>query len=191
MTPVSPGSTPLQPKGLHSASFSMSNKVLRIIWRLTWLTLAWPTPAPLHAWRRVVLRAFGAKIGRNVRVYPSCRIWLPSNLCVGNDSLIGPGVECYNQGYITIGERVVVSQRVTLCASTHDIDAPLFPLILRPISIDDDAWIAAEAFVGPGVTIGKGSVLGARSVAMKSVPSLQIFSGNPAVFLRDRKTISR
>ena len=188
MTSMSPGSSPLRPKHRHSASFSMSNKILRTVWRLTWLALARPTPAPLHGWRRIVLRAFGAKIGRNVRIYPSSRIWLPANLCVGDDSIIGPGVECYNQGYITIGKRVVVSQRATLCASTHDIDDSLFPLILRPIMIGDDTWVAAEAFVGPGGTIGEGSVLGARAVAMTSLPSWQLFSGNPAVFLRNRKT---
>lgn len=170
----------------HAPSFSLSNKLFRVWWHLCWLMLIRWTPPQLHGWRRFVLRQFGAKIGTGVRIYASCRIWHPANLSVGDRSVIGPRVRCYNQGRIVILEDVVVSQDVTLCASTHDITDPAFPLLLRPIRIERDAWIAAEAFVGPGVTIETGAVLGARGVAMRTLGAWQFHSGNPAQAFKSR-----
>ncbi len=178
--------TPLVPSERHAASFSLANKATRVVWGIAWLLLARWTPPPLHAWRRLVLRAFGARVGPEARVYGNCRIWMPANLTMERGAVMGRDVLCYNQGHITIGENAVVSQNVTLCASTHDVNDPLFPLLLRPIRIGRDAWIAAEAFVGPGVTVGDGAVLGARGVAMRDLAGWTFFTGNPAQPLKPR-----
>jgi len=167
-------------------SFSFANRLLRAIWSLTWLLLARWTPPPLHRWRCFLLRCFGARIGEGVRIYGSAQIWLPANLVMERLSWLGPNVRCYNQGMITIGERAVVSQYAYLCASSHDVDDPYFQLRLKPIVIGAHAWIAADAFVGPGVTIGEGAVVGARAVAMRDVEPWQVCSGNPAVVIKQR-----
>jgi putative colanic acid biosynthesis acetyltransferase WcaF len=166
--------------------YGLGHKLFRIGWGLGWLVLARFTPPPLWGWRRTVLRMFGAKVGKQSRLYGSTRIWDPRNLTLGDGALIGPRVYCYNQGAISIGRNVVVSQDTTLCASTHDVEDPTFPLLLRPIRIDDGAWVAAEAFVGPGVVVGEGAVLGARAVAMQRIESWTYYSGNPARPLKPR-----
>lgn len=173
----------------NGPSFSLGNKLRRVAWGLSWLLLARWTPPPLHPWRRWLLRAWGAEIGAGARIYASVQIWLPANLSVGAGSVLGPRVRCYNQGHIRVGADVVVSQDASLCASTHEVTDPLFPLILRPIAIGDDAWIAAEAFVGPGVSVGAGAVLGARGVAMRDLAPWTVFSGNPAQPLKPRRRI--
>ncbi|MCC2975514.1 putative colanic acid biosynthesis acetyltransferase [Sphingomonas sp. PL-96] len=174
-------------KHRHGPSFSLANRLSRVAWGLCWLLLARWTPPPLHRWRCGLLRLWGAEVGRDVRVYGSVRIWHPANLAIGPGSVLGPRVRCYNQGRITIGAAVVVSQDASLCASTHDVTDPCFPLLLRPIDIGDHAWIAAEAFVGPGVQLGTGAVLGARGVAMRDLAAWTVFSGNPAQPLKLRQ----
>jgi len=168
-------------------SFSLRNRLMRVAWNIGWLVLARWTPPPLHRWRATILRMFGATVGKGARVYSSARIWLPANLVIGERSVLGPRVRCYNQGRITIGDRVTVSQDASLCASSHDVSDPNFQLVLRPISIGDDAWIAAEAFVGPGVTVGEGTVLGARGVTARNLSSWSIYVGNPARHIKSRR----
>ena len=169
------------------ASFSFGNRLLRVVWMLTWLVLARFTPPPLHGWRRLVLRAFGAQIGRGARVHGSVSVWLPANLSLGENALIGPGVRLYNQGRVSIGARSVVSQRAHICASTHDLRDPLFQLMLRPVSIGAQCWVAAEAFVGPGVTMGDRAVLAARGALFSDAAADGVYQGNPAVFVKDRQ----
>ena len=168
------------------ASFSMRNRLIRVVWMLTWLVLARFTPPPLHAWRRLILRAFGARVGKGARVHASVSVWLPANLDLGENVLIGPGARIYNQGAIAIGARTVVSQRAHLCASTHDIHDPHFQLVLRPITIGGGCWVAAEAFVGPGVQMGDGAVLGARAALFDNAEAGGVYSGNPAIFRKPR-----
>ncbi len=170
----------------HAPSFSLANKAARVLWALAWLVLCRWTPPPLWGWRRAVLRLFGARLGAQTRVYGSTRVWLPANLELGDGAVLGRRVNCYNQGHIAIGARAVVSQDASLCASTHRVEDPAFPLVLRPIRIGADAWIAAEAFVGPGVTVGDGAVLGARGVAMRDLEPWSYYSGNPAELLKPR-----
>lgn len=168
-------------------SFSLSNRLLRALWLMTWGFLAAWTPPPLHGWRRLVLRAFGATVGPGARVYGRARIWYPPNLVLGANAVLGPGVTCYNQDRITIGARTVISQGAHLCTGSHDIADPNFQLITRPITIGPDAWIAAEAFVGPGVTVGEGAVLGARGVTFRGLKALTVYAGNPAREIRRRE----
>ncbi len=117
----------------------------------------------------------------------SARIWLPRNLELGSHSALGPGVDCYNMGVITIGAGVVVSQRAVLCGGTHDIHDELFQLKVAPITIGDHVWIASEAFVGPGVHVGEGCVLGARGCAFSDLDPWTVYRGNPAVRLKERR----
>lgn len=168
------------------ASFSLRNRAARVVWGLAWLVLARWTSPPMHGWRRLVLKAFGAQVGRGARVHASVRIWLPANLELGDLCLIGPGVILYNQGRITIGSRAVISQRSHICASSHDVNDPHFQLVLRPVTIGAQAWVAAEAFVGPGVSMGDRSVLAARGALFRSIEADAIYSGNPASFLKWR-----
>ena len=169
------------------ASFDLRNRAYRAIWIASWLLLARWTPPPMHAWRRSVLRPFGAKVGRNVRIYASTRVWYPPNLVLHDGVLLGPGVNCYNQGLITIGSNAVVSQGAHLCASTHDISDPHFQLQLKPIEIGSRAWVAAEAFIGPGASVGEGVVIGARAVFFGSAEPWTVYAGNPARQLKHRK----
>ena len=168
------------------ASFSLHNRFVRVVWGVAWLLLARFTPPPLHAWRRLVLRAFGAKVGRGARVHASAAIWLPRNLELGEQVLIGPGARLYNQGTIKIGGWSVISQRAHLCASTHRIDDPDFQLECRPIVVGERCWVAAEAFVGPGVTMGDGAVLAARGALFENAEEDGIYRGNPAALVRQR-----
>ena len=168
------------------ASFSLGNRITRVVWCIAWLVLARFTPPPLHRWRRLVLLAFGARIGRGARVHASVAIWLPHNLEVGEQVLIGPGARIYNQGTITVGAWSVISQRAHLCASTHRVDDPGFQLECRPIAVGERCWVAAEAFVGPGVTMGDGSVLAARGVLFDNATTDGIYRGNPATLVRQR-----
>jgi putative colanic acid biosynthesis acetyltransferase WcaF len=168
------------------ASFSLGNRLIRVVWNAAWLVLCRFTPPPLHGWRRLVLRAFGARIGAGARVHASAMIWLPANLELGAHTLIGPGVRIYNQGRIGIGARSVISQRAHLCASSHDISDPHFQLVLRPIAIGEGCWVAAEAFVGPGVTMNDRSVLAARGVLFGDAETDGVYSGNPSVRIKHR-----
>lgn len=168
------------------ASFSLGNRLIRVLWGAAWLVLCRFTPPPFHPWRALVLRAFGARVGKGARVHGSAAIWLPANLALGDHVLIGPGARLYNQGRIAIGAHTVVSQRAHLCASSHDIADPAFQLTLRPIAIGAQCWIAAEAFVGPGVTMQDRAVLAARGVLFGDAESGGVYSGNPAVRIRQR-----
>lgn len=162
------------------ASFSLGNRLWRVVWAITWLVAARFTPPPLHAWRRLVLRLAGAEMAPGARVHASVRIWDPRNLAIGRNALVGPGAILYNQGRITIGAATVVSQRAHVCASTHRVDDPDFQLVLRPVTIGDKCWIAAEAFVGPGVTMADGAVLGARAALFGNAEADTVYRGNPA-----------
>ena len=170
-------------------SFSLSNRIYRAVWGLTWLLLFRPTPRTANLWRRTVLRMFGAKLGRNFRIHGNCRIWAPWQLKVGDFVSIGEGVHLYNMAPIAIGDRAVVSQGSHLCAGSHDYNSPNFQLIAKPITIGSDAWICTEAFVGPGVDVPAGCVLGARAVLTRTPESgaWGVFAGNPAIKIKQRK----
>ena len=169
------------------ASFSLGNRLLRVVWMASWFVFARYTPPPLHGWRRLVLRAFGAQVGKGARVYGSVSIWLPANLELGDHAMIGPGARLYNQGRISIGAKSVISQRAHICASTHDVTDPLFQLVCRPVTIGQQCWVAAEAFVGPGVTMGDHAVLGARGALFTDAEPDAVYGGNPAAFVKPRR----
>lgn len=143
-------------------------------------------PRPLHGLRRGILRLFGAHVGREVHIHPTVRIFLPWHLAIGDHSAIGDRAIIYSLGPITIGCRTTVSQHAHLCAGTHDYRDPAFRLLRMPIAVGDDAWICADAFVGPGVNIGDRAIVAARAVAVKDVLAGEIVAGNPARVVKHR-----
>ncbi len=172
------------------SNFSLSNRIGRVLWAVTDFLLFKLSPKPFYAWRSFLLRCFGAKVGQKVHIYPGAKIWAPWNLEIGDASAIANGAIMYTQGKIIIGHNVVISQGAHLCAGTHDYNLPEFPLITKPIIVQDYAWIAAEAFVHPGIIIGTGSVVGARSVVTKNTPDWMVCAGHPCKAISPRNNIS-
>ncbi|MGL4313216.1 MAG: putative colanic acid biosynthesis acetyltransferase [Sphingomonas sp.] len=167
-------------------SFSLGNRLYRAVWSLCWLVLARWTPPMFNGWRCQLVRLFGGKIAAGARVRSSVQIWAPVNLTLDAHASIGPGAIIYNMAPIVIGPHVVISQRAHLCAGSHDIEDPHFQLTARPIHIGARAWVAAEAFVGPGVTVGEGAVLGARGCAFRDLEPWAVYGGNPAKLIKQR-----
>jgi putative colanic acid biosynthesis acetyltransferase WcaF len=161
--------------------WSRSELVGRALWELVKVPLfSWP-PRQLWFWRRAVLRLFGADIGKHVHIHPTARIEIPWNLSVGDYSAIGHAAIVYNLGHITIGRAATISQYAHLCAGTHYFRDPAMPLLKPPITIGQDAWVCADAFVGPGVVVGDGAVIAARAVVVRDVQPRAVVGGNPAV----------
>lgn len=158
----------------------------RLIWAIVYRCVFRCTFHNWYGLRASILRLFGATLGNNVRFRRTVKIEIPWNLHIGNDVSIGDEAILYSLGKITIGKRSFLSQYAHLCAGTHDHTSPDYPLIRAPITIGEHCWIAADAFVGPGVTIGDRSVLGARASAFADVPSDVIAVGNPAKVLKPR-----
>jgi putative colanic acid biosynthesis acetyltransferase WcaF len=165
--------------------WSSREQVMRVLWTVTEPAFRY-SPRPAWFWRRTLLRLFGARVGKEVHIYPSVRITLPWNLTIGDYSAIGARALVYNLGPITIGRKVTISHQAHLCAGSHDYTRADFPLLKLPIQIGDEAWICADAFIGPGVTIGNKAIVAARGVAMKDVKSGLIVAGNPAVPIKSR-----
>lgn len=170
-------------------SFSLGNRLKRLVWNLCWLLFYRTSPRPLHSWRAMLLRLFGAKLGPNCHFLPSAKVWAPWNLICEDLVTVGDGAEIYNQGPITLGSHVIVSQGAYLCASTHDFNDPAFPLIAYAMHIGPYAWICAKAVVGPKVDVGEGAVLGLASVATRDLDAWGVYAGVPAVKVKERKRI--
>lgn len=168
-------------------SFGLSNQLARLLWNFTWLLLFLPSPRPAHAWRRGLLRLFGAEVGAGAHIYPGVRIWAPWNLRLGAECGVGDGVILYSQANIEIGYRAVISQGTHLCTGTHDYTRAAFPLLSLPIVVGKYAWIASESFIHPGVTIGEGAVIGARSVVTRDIPAWCVCVGHPCMPIRKRE----
>ena len=170
----------------EGASFSRRNRLARVIWKIVWLFLFRPSPPPAHAWRCWLLRQFGARIGAVCHVYSDVEIWAPWNLRMASHSCLGRGAICYSMALVSLGEKAVVSQGVHLCTGTHDYESENFQLVARPITIGADVWVCAEAFVGPGVSIAPGAVIGARSVVTHDQPPWMICAGHPCKPIKRR-----
>jgi len=156
------------------------NMAARVIWGLVWHVVFRPSPRPFHWWRVFLLKAFGARIGRGAKVFSSTRIWAPWRLTMEEFSTLSADVDCYCVAPVTIGAHATVSQYAHLCTATHDISDPHMRLMFVPITVADQAWVCAGAFVGPGVVVSQGAVVGARAVVVKDVPPWTVVAGNPA-----------
>jgi len=168
---------------------SIRDRLGRCLWGWVWLVFCRHSFRHFHAWRIFFLRLFGAKIGRKCAVLPSVIIRAPWNLTMGDYSCLSDFVDCYSVDRITLGDRAVVSQGVFLCCASHDITSSIMELTYRPIVIQSQAWVAARAFVGPGVTIGEGAVVGACAVVTKDVEPWCVVVGNPARTIKRREIV--
>lgn len=170
----------------HNA-LSRKHQIIRLLWGIAWGLLARPLPRSLGlGWKRTLLRLFGAKIHSTAVVYSSAKIYFPRNLIMDAYSCLASDVDCYNVDLIHIGANTIVSQGAFLCTASHDITNSLNPLITAPIVIEDQAWVAADAFIGMGVTVGQGAVVGARAAVFKNVEPWTVVGGNPAKFIKKR-----
>lgn len=167
------------------SELSTSHKIIRLLWGFVWLLFFRSSPRVCHAWRRFLLRRFGAEVASGVRIYPSARVYFPPNLVLEENSVIGPAVELYCVAPITIGRDSMVSQYSYLCAASHDYKKPSLPLIAKPISIEHQVWICADCFIGPGVTVASESVVAARAVVVRDIPSSVLVAGNPAEIVKE------
>ena len=173
-------------------SFTLRNRLGRQLWNLVWLLLFRLSPRPMHKWRSMVLRAFGAKLGHGNHIYPAVKIWAPWNLRVGDHVGIADGVTLYSMDMIDIGSYAVISQGAHLCGGSHDYNSQNFQLYARPISIGVRAWICAEAFIAPGVSVAEGVVVGARSVVSRPLTEpWMVYAGNPCRPIGKRKCHSK
>jgi putative colanic acid biosynthesis acetyltransferase WcaF len=153
----------------------------RLLWGLVQATLFRWSPRPWHGFRARLLRLFGADIpepGRVV-VFPTATVVFPWRLALEPRSMVGPQVRLYNLAAITLRRGANLSQRCHLCAGTHDFLRWSMPLVARPIVIGENAWLGADVFVGPGVTIGELCVVGARAVVVRDLPPRQVCVGHP------------
>ena len=168
--------------------YSRKEQALRVAWAFgRWLMRL--SPYPCYAWRRWVLRLFGARIGAHVRVTASTHIYMPWNVEIGDWAAIGTEVFIYSLGKVRIGARATVSYRTHVCAGTHDFTDPTLPLLKPPVTIEEDAWVGTEAFIGPGLTIGRGAIIAARAVVVKHVEPYTMVGGHPAHVIGHRPVL--
>jgi putative colanic acid biosynthesis acetyltransferase WcaF len=159
--------------------YSRGEQLRRVLWSGgRWLIRL--SPRPCFGWRRFVLRLFGARVGAHVNIYPSTHLYMPWNVTIGDWSALGDDVFVYSLGSVSIGKSATLSYRSHVCAGTHDLNDPELPLRKPPVTIEDGVWVGTEAFIGPGVTVGRAAVVGARAVVVKDVAALDVVAGNPA-----------
>jgi putative colanic acid biosynthesis acetyltransferase WcaF len=169
-------------------NYTFGDKLKRAVWNLCCYILFKPFGLPyFKRWRNFVLRMFGARIGYGSIVHATAHIWAPWNLQLGIRSCIGPYTIIYNPGKIILGNKVTISQYAYLCAATHDYTRKQHQLYWKDINIGDRAWVAADAFIGMGVTVGEGAVVGARAAVFKDVEPWTVVGGNPARFIKKRE----
>jgi putative colanic acid biosynthesis acetyltransferase WcaF len=163
-----------------------------IIVQLWWIVEAVffnPSPQILYGWRRFLLRIFGAKIGKGVILRPSVKTTYPWKVSIGDYSWIGDDVVLYSLGEIKIGKNAVVSQKSYLCTGSHDFEKTTFDIFAKEIIVEDEAWIASDVFIAPGVTVGRGAVVGARSSVFKNIEGGYVYAGNPLRKIKRRKEV--
>ena len=163
-----------------------ASKAKELFWLLVSLWLFRLCPLKLSGLKAVVLRFFGASVGHGVVFKPNVKITFPWKLTLGDHVWLGEECWLLNLAPITIEANVCISQRAFLCTGNHNYKSPAFDLITKPIQVERGAWIAAAAFVGPGVSVGCHAVLAAGSVATKDLEPYGIYQGNPAVLIKKR-----
>lgn len=163
------------------------HQIIRFIWCIVWTLFARPLPRSIgNGWKLFLLRLFGAKVAKTAVVYSSTKIYYPANLVMDEYACLASDVDCYNVDLVRIGKGATVSQGAYLCTASHDIYSKEHTLITAPIVIENQAWVAADAFIGMGVTIGRGAVVGARAAVFKDVEPWMIVGGNPAKPIKKR-----
>ena len=171
-------------------SFTFRNRLYRAVWSLVWYVFFRPTPPQFHLWRCLLLNLFGANVDLSCHIYSDVRIWSPCNLIMAHRSCLGRGVTCYCIAPVHIGSFAVISQNVHICTGSHDYTSESFQLFAKPISIGQYSWVCTDSFIAPGVSIGEGSVIGARSVVVKDQPPWMVCAGHPCTPIKPRPHIS-
>jgi putative colanic acid biosynthesis acetyltransferase WcaF len=173
-------------KSAYDSPWSNNHRLMRVLWEFCWVVFCSWTPKPANPWRLFWLRLFDAKIHGTPFVHQRARIAIPWNLTLHDRACLGDRANAYSLGEIEIGARATVAQEVYLSTGTHDFARPEIPLVTAKITIGEDAFIGARAFVMPGVTIGVRSVIGACSVVTRDVPADAVAAGNPCRVLHPR-----
>ncbi len=168
-------------------NFRGKSKITVQLWWVVYALFFRPSPQVMYGWRRFLLRSFGAQIGKKVIIRPSAQITYPWKVKISDYSWIGDNVVLYSLGEIEIGKNAVISQKSYLCTGSHDYTKLDFPIFAKKIMIEDECWLATDVFVSPGVIIGKGTVVGARSTVIKDLESNSIYVGSPVRFIKKRK----
>ncbi|MGB7189495.1 MAG: putative colanic acid biosynthesis acetyltransferase [Acidobacteriaceae bacterium] len=166
---------------------SLGSRAGRLVWGMVWALLYRPSPRPCHAWRAMLLRAFGAKAGAHCHFYPGSKVWAPWNLRCEDRVTLADGAEVYNPSPIDFGSHAIVSQGAYVCGATHLYNELEFRMVSYPMRIGAYAWICARAIVGPGVNVGEGAVLGLGSVATKDLEAFGVYVGSPAKKVKERE----
>lgn len=169
------------------AAFSRSNRLGRALWQLVYVTLFRMSPRPAHAWRALLLKMFGARLGHGCHIYPKAVIWAPWNLLCEDVVAIADEAVVYNPSPISLGSHCTISQQAYLCGATHDYNDPAFTLTSAPIIVGPYAWVCARATVLAGAKLGEGSVLGLGSVTSKDLEPWSVYAGMPARKIAERK----
>jgi putative colanic acid biosynthesis acetyltransferase WcaF len=180
-TPVKPEQT-----GAQESPWSAQHKALRLLWEFCWFVFCGWTPKPLNPWRLFWLDVFGATIEGKPFVHQRARIAIPWHLTLRDRACLGDRANAYSLGEIEIGERATVAQEAYLSTGSHDFSHPALQLVTAKITIGDDAFIGARAFIMPGVRVGARSLVGACSVVTKDIPDDCVAAGNPCRVLRSR-----
>ena len=160
--------------------------IVRTLWYFVSLVVFESGWFPVYGMKRWLLRRFGASIGRGVVIKPHVRIKYPWRLRIGSHCWIGEEAWIDNLADVEIGDDACLSQGVYLCTGSHDHRRATFNLIVKPIIIEAQAWIAARAVLLPGVTIGCGAVVAAGSIVTKDVPAGVIAGGSAARVIQER-----
>lgn len=173
--------THLRSKEFRGASpWPFGQRLGVLVWEYAWLLLCAWTPKPFNVWRLVVFRIFGGRVDGRPFLHPRTRIQIPWNVALHDGACTGDRANLYSLDRITLMPGCVVAQEAYLCTGTHDFSHEAFPLMTAPITVETNAFVGARAFVLPGVTVGRGAVVGACSVVTRDVPERTVVRGNPA-----------
>lgn len=163
------------------------NRLARFAWQIVYITLFKISPRPMHRWRAMLLRLFGARLGPDCHIYPKAVIWAPWNLSCEDAVAIADEAIIYNPSKVSLRSHSIVSQQAYLCGATHDYNDPAFPMVSASITVGRYAWVCARATVLAGVEVGDGAILGLGSVASKNLDPWTVYAGLPAKKVKTRK----
>ncbi len=175
-----------EPRNRVFRELTSGAKLADFAWRWVQRLLLQPSPVSANGWRLWVLRRFGAKVHATVKIHPHVRIIHPWNLTIERGVVVMHDVILDCQAPLRIGSATRISQLSHLCTATHEYEKRDMPIIGQPITVGRDCWLAADVFVGSGVNIGDGAVLGARCSVFRDVPAKALVAGSPARPLEPR-----
>jgi putative colanic acid biosynthesis acetyltransferase WcaF len=184
--PSAPASSAPEAGDPQVSPYSTREKVARLLWAATQATLFRLSFHTWNRWRIWLINCFGGRMHKSCMIRRTVRIECPWNLETGRNCSFGDRAILYCLGPVRLGDRVSISQHVHVCAGSHDYRRPDLPLLRLPITIENDAWIAADAFLGPGIQVREGAILGARGAAFSDLEPWTIYGGNPARPLKPR-----